>query len=105
MKFRLFTIGTLVAASMQIAASQAAAGLPQASVSTAGGGGGAPVSDGITPENGGVVGNFEYGGEAGVGTKTTVVDFQLPAGTTVPSDPSCDFGFGELCLDMETDCS
>jgi hypothetical protein len=75
--------------------------LPQATDSTAGAEAGAALSDGTTPAGGGILGGFTYNGEAGLGTHTTVIDWQLPPGVTVHVDADeC----GGLCLDYETNC-
>jgi hypothetical protein len=76
--------------------------LPQATVSTGGLAGGADLSDGLTPAQGGAEGGFTYSGEAGSGTQTTIVDFTLPAGVTVAT--GCDVGAGTLCIEFGSNC-
>ena len=69
--------------------------------------GGANTSDGLTPASGFVFGGFAKGSEMyhGNGT-TTVVDFTLPTGVTIHTDPGCaGFSFDDLCLQFETNCS
>jgi hypothetical protein len=103
-KKRLLAVALIAAALLTVFGGTASAGngkLPQATVSTAGGGGGADLSDGSTPAEGGVEGGFTYNGEGGVGTQTTVVDWQLPAGVTVHFDSDLCGGY---CIEYGTDC-
>jgi hypothetical protein len=83
-------------------AASAANAVPQATLSDGGGEGGSNLSDGITPAGGEVGGGFVYGGDAGIGTSTQVIDWQLPAGVSLAH--GCDVGFGDLCILVETDC-
>jgi hypothetical protein len=64
--------------------------LPAAPSSQAGLEGGADLSDGITLAPGGAEAGFLKGDEMYNGSSTTtVVDFTLPSGVTVHTDPSC----------------
>jgi hypothetical protein len=84
---------------MSVSIAGAANAVPAATLSDPYGSGGADLSDGVTPEFGAILGGFRYLGEAGTGTRTTVIDFTLPPGTTVISDPECaELGLNNLCL-------
>lgn len=64
--------------------------LPLAPTSSAIGDGGAYLSDGLTPAQGGANGFFMKGDEIYNGSNTTtVVDVTLPPGETVHTDPEC----------------
>jgi len=76
--------------------------LPQATDSTAGADfAGADLSDGTTPAEGGILAGFTYNGEAGLGTHTTVIDWQLPPGVTVHFDADECSGW---CIGYESNC-
>ena len=71
--------------------------------------GGAPASNGVTPTVGEISVVFDKGNESyhSNGT-TTVVDFTLPAGVTIHTDPECAGGIAgdDFCLDIdENGCS
>lgn len=95
----LFLAATLVLGAGAASAGNAPA---PATLSDAGGEGGSSLSDGITPAGGEVVGGFTYGGDAGLGSSTTVIDWQLPSGVSLAT--GCDVGFGDLCILIDTDC-
>ena len=102
----------IAAAALLVVATTAAANngigpVPAAPTSFANGFGGADVSDGFTPADGGFVGSFTKGDESYNGSNTTtVVDFTLPQGTSVLYDPvECgDLDNGGYCLGYETNC-
>jgi hypothetical protein len=64
--------------------------------------GGAPTSDGITPQTGFFAAGFLKGSEAyNSSTTTTVVDFTLPTGVTIHTDPECaGLGFNNYCIEI-----
>jgi hypothetical protein len=108
-------VAAVAAAGLLLAATAASANngigpLPAAPSSLAEGFGGADTSDGITPEDGFFLGFFEKGSESYNGSSTTtLVNFTLPAGTTVHFDAvECsdeNGGIGGYCLGYETNCS
>jgi hypothetical protein len=98
-----------IAATVLVAAGTAGSALgtvPPAPSSQADAFGFADISDGITPEDGFFLGEFEKGTEAYFGNdETTVVNFTLPEGVTFVFDPECNgLSNGDLCLVYETDC-
>jgi len=98
---------TLLVATTAATANNGLGRPPTAPSSTAGLLGGADVSDGLAPADGGVAGGFTKGSESYNGSSTTtLVDFSLPAGVNVVYDPvECgDLDNGGYCLGYETNC-